>query len=354
MKKLIAVSVALVLVAGSAFADVTWGGEAQVGVRLAHGSNDDDSDVVGYLRSAGVGLSASATRETNVGTFGGFGELWGDLSDDSLDVTAVVWWEPISMLRIVAGNDVGWLNGIGRAGDNFNRNGVGVGDRWIPDAVGAGVGFMGGVGTGLAFNLTPMDMVNFGVALPYNFDEEEVGDIMQGFRAMLRVNLDVGRIGFGYVGSADDGDNGTIFASFHSSTLVDGLAMNLGVGFALVEDDQRLNVSAGVGWGAAEQFGVGFRAAAQIGLGDVDTVRMGFEAIPRFNITPDVGFVLPVGVGVDMIGDDDAVIRFVVDPYVRVNLGNPSFWAGVQIWGNNAGDDMTVNWAVPIGMRINF
>jgi len=366
MKKLIAVLAALALIVGSAFADSSWGGRVDIGAHLAAGDNQDGTDVVGHLRSSVLELELSGTRATDFGTFGGLLVVeWGA----PFGTTTSFWtggratWQPMDMLWIGMGNvGMARLNNISRAGDNFHRGGAGL-DRDIPGALGLHGAFFGGLGTGIILDLSPTSLVDIGVGLPYNWATDvEVSNIFERIHARARLNLDFGRIGIGYRGSAADGNNGIITATFHSATLVPGLALNLGVGFNMVEDAEVLNIGFGVGWGANEQFGVGFRGAVALAIGDNanlgggagNGVRMSFQAIPRFLVMPGVSVQLPLGVGVDMPDAGDTIIRFQVDPYVRVNLGRPAFLAGVNIDGNNDGGDMTVNWGVPIGMIFSF
>jgi len=370
MKKLIAVSVVLALVVGSAFAEWTWNARVDIGAVLAQGDDDDDSEITGQLRSPLVRFWTTGSRETNVGTFGGMVLLDRNaLNAGEVRAFGEAWWRPIDMLWLGLGNDLGRLDNIARGGDGFHRDLAGVGGGWIPNfapSLGGDEGFIGvdrafyrGMSTGFIADVNVMDMVDFGIGLPYGTTANEVADIMQGINARVRVNLDgIGRIGFAYAGSAADDNNGTIFASFHSGDLVPGLALNFGVGFYLLEDAEELAIGFGVGWGAAEQFGVGFRGSVGIGIGDYAAwdLRMAFQAVPRFNVTPDVSVLLPVGFALNMHDDaDDPLIGWRVNPYIRVNLGWPAFAFGFDIWGSSWGsDNSALNWAVPIGMRVQF
>jgi len=261
MKKFIAISAALALVAGSAFAvDVTWGGEVTMGVHLLQGGNDygatafDDpapgdtdpafpsrsSNLIGRGMNSGGNINVTAVADTDIGRFQAWSRLnmGGDFDvhngwrrvNPSID--AHIWWRPIDMFRMGIGNELGGLTGgIGVTGPQ-RVTGAGVTGRvddGLGDALYQGRAFLGGFGNGLIFEVTP-DLgdigLNIAIGLPYHRadasnavnppdldlsaldpddglpttgDVQLVGNIFRGVFARVWVDLDgIGRIGFGY------------------------------------------------------------------------------------------------------------------------------------------------------------
>jgi len=247
MKKFIAISAALALAAGSAFAvDVTWSGEFNVGVNLLQGGNDfgdtgrEDLDRVGtppvggypyFMENLLVGRGTEASgnirvdfaTDTDFGRFAGMGRIvaggpgqgGGDWRRSALRFDGHVWWRPIDMLRVGLGSDLGFTGGMGETGPH-RAGGAGVniglgGSSPAPGALdgplGWGRAFIGDAPHGLVFELTPMDMLNVVVSLPYQVQDadaaREIGDIFRGVYARAFVDLDgIGRIGFGYAGGS--------------------------------------------------------------------------------------------------------------------------------------------------------
>ena len=443
MKKLIAVSVALALVAGSAFAELRISGDVEIGVNLVQGGNEygmtgdgDESDVVGRGTFARGRIRADFTTDAAIGTFGAMARLdgrfheWGD-GDRYTRLDAHVWWRPVDMFRLGIGRDIGFLTG-GMGLIPFHRGGAHV-DLVVGDSQRGGSAvhherpFIGDLGNGLAFEFLPMgDMLNIAVGLEYDWihynqsgTAPEVADIFRGVFARAFVNLDgIGRIGFGYVGGSavqgvvatwsenDDPTNivttlpggavvgsgsgewtvvtvgvteftdpGALYAYFRSNELVDGLDVHFGLRFGMAtstggESDNNAELALGLGVNFdvdPDLFGVRFRTTVALGIGDGwrtsnQATRMSFELLPYFFITPDVLFNFYAGIGLDMPHGDvenvDPRVWWAINPYLSINVGAPRFLVGFQVYGNNGSDpareNAQMNWAIPIGMVVNF
>ena len=418
MKKLIAVSIALALVAGSAFAELRISGDVEVGINLVQGNDVDDWDPVGFGPFARGRLRLDGEVDTAMGTFGAMLRFDGRLHEwpdrqPRTDFNA--WWMPMEMLWVGMGNAMGALGGLGRQG--FLRAGETVG--WLnvnrAGAVYHNTAFSDDFGQGLAVDLRLLDdTVRIGVGLPYRWGGRgSAVDGMAGalpgantvesifsslfFRAYM--DLDgIGRLGVAFDGMgrryrgfdslSDDGVDplhavdGDIFAFFNSTELVDGLGLDFSLRFGLgrvgeYRDDDgvlqdtaawnQLAIGAGVNFDLDDQFGVRFRATAAFHLLDSDfeddaETHLSFEILPHFMITPDVMFGLYAGLGFAMLAADDADmnLQWAVNPHLRINMGAPSFVFGFHAWGNNNGNsfdndqDGMMGWSIPVALIFNF
>jgi len=399
MKKFIAISAALALVAGSAFADVTWSGVVETTVVVVQGDDDDDSHLTGVRPGGLARLQASVTRENSIGLFGAMARV-GAAPGAGANADGHIWWEPVDMFRLGMGTAMGgFVDTIGRQG--FNRGGTPgtVVSLASEGAIGYGRPFMGNDGAGFSARLRPMgDMLHIGVHLPYPTADRRTYQIFAGtgtsagMRVGVHADLDFGRIGFGYAANLagttfdwwdEDEDEfvefglrdaHSIFAMFRSTTLVDGLGLDFGVRFGFggedpfSEDDDdesfsfsHLDLGVGVNFAVTDTIDIRFRGTFGLALGDLSDIigpRMGFELEPSILVTPDVRFSLNAGVGIDLPGsefdDEDPLVYFMVNPYVRVNLSGPAFGVGFHVRGTNDGDNTTIRWGVPIGMVFSF
>jgi len=388
MKKLIAVLVALALAAGSAFAEASWGGEVQAGVTLVR--DHDEDNLMGGPRVFGdLLLSAFGSVDTGIGRFGVLAEVWQGFMDGN------VWWEPAGeAFRVGAGtvlNLSGFTSGIGRQG--FHRAGV------PGTAIGLG-GWSGGVGgaihhdrpflgddgqAGISVRVLPAgDLLRVWAHAPYPTSAARAYRIFAGtedsggIRGSLRVDLDVGRIGFGYAaraampgtdipavvtgGDAYDElrDEHSFFGFFHTG-LIANLGLDVGVRFGLnTEDDSDNHLDAGVGvnFGLNDDIDIRFRGTFGMILGDGSDwmgPQLGFEVMPSITFG-DMRFSFNAGLGIDLPGSetDETAVHFIVNPYLRVNLGSPTFGVGFHLRGRNFDGETDIAWGIPIGFAFSF
>jgi len=389
MKKLIAVSVALALVAGSAFAEITWSGLVETSVTLVR--DFDEDNLMGIRPGGAVRLQAAGTREGAIGTFGMLARVQAAPAAGGT-MNGHVWWEPAGpIFRFGIGTELGgFVDTIGRQGYFRAVPGIymhlGGWSGTVGGAIHHNRAFMGNDGAGLSARLLPMgDMLQIGVHVPYPTAATRTYRIFagtaasNGIRGSVRVDLDVGRIGFGYAAySALDGtdfpagvlgtaavpahrDEHNFFGFFHTG-MVAGLGLDVGVRFGLnTEDDtdNRLDAGVGVNFGLNDDVDIRFRGSFGMILGDGSDwfgPQIGIEVMPSITFG-DMRFCFNAGLGIDLPGSEtnrDPVIHFIVNPQLRVNLGAPSFGVGFQLRGRSYDGETDIAWGIPIGFAFSF
>jgi len=158
MKKLVAISVLFALLTGAAFAEVTFSGGLATGIRVMFGEGYSSPNAIPFI-PAHIGNANSPLQLDLNGAFkhssdkaGGNFQIRarGNTGGLQTDRNAWLWYQPMDMLRISVGIlEVGSYNTPSRADA---RNNVGR-------------------GTGIHFDLTPMDGLSFGLTInPNNAD----------------------------------------------------------------------------------------------------------------------------------------------------------------------------------------
>lgn len=365
MKKLIAVSAVLALVAGSAFAEINVTGSVQAYTNLIQGDNDDDSDIQTSGDNHLVRLQASGEQETGVGTFGGWlriqpGGMWG-----------YTWWAPNDMIRLTLGEfpDSWWgRDGIARWGFYAMAQDILEPGYMWSDAFQGGAGydlsFYGGFSRGLLLDITPMDMLEVRIGLRTLVPPRDTGDVFGDLVFQLGLNLDFGTIALTYDGAGLAGwalpwgrggdTNGSIWA-YAGITAIDGIGIDFGVGFHLL-DDPIISVGLAADVGISPEFALRARLQATIDTIEAAPFGLMFELLPSFTFAPGMtGFL---GAGLDLLIPDegDASLGFYVFPYVRIgSTWGPSFYAGFELRSRSVGGaDAAMTWRVPIGLYHNF
>ena len=103
MKKLIVFSVVFALVAGAAFAEVSFGGTVFGKVDVVGGSSVKDSDITA---GGGMGrINVDASAESEDGTFGGWMRFRAGGYGAGASGWGLAWWKPIEMVKFQIGNN---------------------------------------------------------------------------------------------------------------------------------------------------------------------------------------------------------------------------------------------------------
>lgn len=362
MKKLFAILVALTLVAGVSFAQVS--GSVGSWTSLAGGGDD----IVGGIGidSARIALSG----ESDDGAFGG--QVRVDFQGGSRDanasdnVRANAWWKPIDQLKIIIGQPGDGIWGKdGVTGWGFTGPAKQVTFDWPIDYMGHADGsgtfnsaFFGGTGgdsNQLHFEITPMDILGINIALPYS-KGPLVEDIFAGMIAQVDVNLDFGNIALSYAGDASDATNGTMYL-FVGLGIIPNVDLHVSGRFTIPgdEEDQQIGIGAGANITINDAFAVKVRVNANVGGKPDGKMDLVFDVLPSYAISDSFEIFFNLGLRMDKADEDaDAIIEYVVNPYIRIGSHwGPAFRAGFRLVGSTA-DDFDMKWSIPIGISFNF
>ena len=273
MKKLISISVMLVLLTGAVFAQPTIGGQLTIRAIPLAGNSIEETRANSWMTTEGVALQ---NGHMNVGfgdaDAGGTIRFWHvNNAGNSLDWTpaafAFAWWKPIDMLRLQIGQNpdgnfgaqqlTGWgWNAVAQstvAVDQDNRlNVFGASDGNAVFATFLGrrsPGWYGGFnGRGATLTLTPMDDLTLAAAVPYGSGSAPAEQTYKRSHLTAIYNIpDLGRLQIAYVGGVgqkrDQGtagnwwdaplvDPATVYAAF-MLTAIQGLRIEVGTNYTM-------------------------------------------------------------------------------------------------------------------------
>jgi len=389
LKKCIVIMVMFALVAGAAFAQITFGGQLQEGMTLFSGNNVKDADV----NMGGTYNSTYHEAKYSVvfgdGTAGGRlvlygkGGFWGWMQ-----------WRPSQYFRVKIGSDgdgdsviggfaqiVGWgftgeaKNSVAAVNDydgslpmKYRHAGLNYG------------GFDGDAAFNLGFSVFPIDMltINF---LFRDFDKAaEVTDRLSKIQISASYKIEeVGTIRFAAVGLgglakpydadtktgiAKDGDPiGKLHLAFHSSELVQGLGFEVGAQFDLphlnVETFDPITFGAGLNLTMTDPFNFKFRGGVSLGGKkdgeDLDTTGFSIGILPSYKL-PKLTIFFHAGMGMEIKKDseDEPNYGWFINPYIWVPMGGMRMWVGIQIIDAHAAQEGQINWNIPFGFNFYF
>jgi len=373
MKKLIAfLVVSMFLVTGAFAADI--GATAFGYVDLIKGSSSDaDDEIRGGGAWGRARLSGSAQNDD--GTFGGSVRFnaggWGVTPS----AWGWAWWKPLDMLKFQVGiNPDGEFGLDGLAGWGFHAGAPDAGQATSANQNLWGDGYTDGVflrnafyggytSNGMIVSLTPLDLLEINVGVPIiAMAGEKAGDIYGSSHIQAKLNLaGIGTFGATFAGDAN-GNNGLfVFAGLN---LIDALGIDIGFGYHM-EDDNGGQPPMAIGVGAqfdAGAFGVKARGHFEFGSNSkwTGTVKDGdsamyFEVMPFFGLNNSLRIFVPFGIGMHMPDKGDNATAWHLAPYLQYNATSwGTLFAGVRLESPMATKDSFINWAVPIGIVVNF
>jgi hypothetical protein len=370
IKKLIAISVVFALVAGAAFA-VDLGGTVIAGVKVVSkdaGSINSGGTLVpagdmGLFTGGSIGrlrLEGSGEAEIGIGTIGGwlrfdpFGGV--DLGIGGANfVSGKAWWQPIEQLRIQLGHNADGefdTSHIGRYGFYAQANELGLVNsdgNWGGTSFDTGV-FGGYSGFNFALIITPMDGLSINVALPWNktagVDTQPAATFKQAF-FQANYNADFGAVHVTYQGVNDGRVNGKIWGSVYLGSLVEGLGLELGVGFvahaANPSYKDPLSIALAAKYDVSEQFGVKLRTIFAITDDSNNKIQMRVDLLPYYAINENVTAYFDAGIYLPAKKN----MIWHINPYVRIGSEwGPGFYVGFAL--NNGSTDESPGYAAPI------
>jgi hypothetical protein len=386
LKKCVVIMVLFALVTGSAFAQMTLGGQLQEGITLLSGTNVNDDDVMmgaGYKSDDGPYHEAKLSVLFGDGTAGGRlvmnakGSFWGWMQ-----------WRPNQFFRVKIGTDgdgeggfpqiVGWgftgeaknsvaaVNDWGGGGNamSFRNAGINYG------------AFDGASSFNLGLFLYPTDLINVtflvrGITDNTDNTGGEISSKLAKAEIFSSFKLEeIGTIRFAAVGDggfAKDADDGTklahFFLAFYSNEIVQGLAFEVGgrYGLPYLNTDQQEAISVALGVNLTSTDPFNFKLRTNINFGekgkdgkDTETVQWGIGILPSYKL-PKMTIFFHAGVGLEVKKDaDEPTYDWFINPYIWVPMGGMRMWVGVQILDQHVVQDGQFKWNIPFGFNFYF
>jgi len=385
LKKCIAFAVVFAVVAGVAFAQITFGGQLQEGMDLFTGTNvkDDDVNMGGNYHSDGPYHAAQFSVLFGDGVAGG--RLVWVLSKQAM--WGWMQWRPNQFFRVKIGSDfdgeggfaqiVGWgftgeaKNSVAAVND-YAGGGLAMSYRNYGLNYGAYDGY---VDSNKMFHLMlsffPHDLVSINVLSRDMHEATEISERLAALQIYSTIKLEeVGMIRFAAVGNGglakdqpDGADIGSLHLAFYSNELAQGLAFEVGGKFNLPhlntpDTFSAINVGFGVNLTATDPFNLKIRAGSMFG-GQKDgeaLEKVGFSVglLPSYKL-PKMTIFLHAGFGLEQEDKDaDAAYDWFINPYVWVPMGGMRMWVGLQILDQHAIQDGRLKWCIPFGFNFYF
>jgi len=388
------------LVAGAAFAQITFGGQLQEGFDLFSGTNvksvvnEDTKEEAVDVNMGGHYHGEGPYHEAK------FSVLFGDATAGGRLVwmldEQVMWgwmqWRPSQFFRVKIGSDYDGEGGFpqiiswGFTGEAKNSvaavNDYSGGLYMQYRNSGLNYGAFDGYPSSdkmfhLQFSLYPIDglQVNFlfrDIDKPAELTEklslmqiytsyklEEIGTIRfaaEGKGGFAR-HVDSG-------GSSKDGDQRAVLhLAFYSNEIVQGLAFELGGQYDVKHRNtdafNAIRVGGGINLTATDPFNLKIRFGTMFGGQDADgeaLEKTGFSVgiLPSYKL-PKMTIFFHAGLGIEKEDNDsDSVYSWFINPYVWVPMGGMRMWVGLQIIDQHEIQDGQFKWVIPCGFNFYF
>ena len=372
MKKLIAISVMIALIAGAAFADTSMSGNVEARLNLFMGEFGDHGEAYdgGYPKPVTQGSIASGqfklSGASDDGSMGGaFRFRYHYVADESFRWSqAFIWWKPFDQIRIWMGVDDDGMFETGQLTSWAFHQGtesylvVHNWDFWrnifpgLWDTFGVALSFY--LVPGLDLNLVIPIGQSSGWPRHHNGAVTRAMKIEEMYPGCLQLSggfaiPDVGKILFAWMGSETswfDEDNakfGKIGASFYSGSIVDGLQFQLGASTNISKSaddggaDEPISVGAAVHYGAGD-FGVKFRIGSDIQTKEEGGMFLTFNIMPTYNVAGIGKICFDFGMSMNKADNDaDMENGFWINPYLKAPLSGGYFQIGLMVLSNIGG-----------------
>jgi hypothetical protein len=389
LKKCIVIMVMFALVAGVAFAQITFGGQLQEGMDLFSGTNVTDDKVImgGHYHPEGPYHEAKFSVLFGDGTAGGR-LVW--MLDEQ-----VMWgwmqWRPSQYFRVKIGSDYDGEGGfpqiIGWGFTGEAKNSVAA----VNDYSGGGLpmsyrnsglnygGFDGYPSSDkmvhLQLSVFPIDMLQINLLFRDIDLQKEVAERLATLQLYASYKIEeIGTVRFAAVGggglwedSANGTSIGTLHLAFYSNEIVQGLAFELGGQYSLPKKSadgfdggfDAIRIGGGINMTLTDPFNFKLRFGTMFGGqkadgSDIEKFGMSVGLLPSYKL-PKMTIFLHVGFGLEQeTKDDDAVYEWFINPYIWVPMGGMRMWVGLQIQDQHSLNDGQFKWAIPFGFNFYF
>ena len=351
MKKLIAISVMIALVAGAAFA-VDLSGNVITSATLMAGDTDGSDLTTGehYNR-----IRLEGSGETDDGQFGGWLRFDGRHWSGSVFTEGYGFWKPIPEFKLIVGQfSDGYWGKTGYSDWMFYQTATDTsvadgGDNvWGGSIYGFGINmrsaFYNGFGDfGFSMEIKPADVFGINIAVPVggNLDDDFL-------KLHAQVNFligDIGNASLVYRGNGKD-EGGTIFAYFGAAGLGDICDLDFSVGVPVKKDeDIPINIGLGTKFSISDEFALKLRFMVHI----ADPFGVIADIMPYYAFNDGFRGYLSIGFG--ML---DEQIGLNVNPYIEIGQEwGMKFLAGVRFFCDDL-DGGIFKFSVPIAFHLGF
>jgi hypothetical protein len=379
MKKLIAISVMIALIAGAVFAETSVSGNVEARINLfsatlgsyemelADGSTFDPYDGSYPKPTIGGGsIAASAIKLAGTADDGSAGGVlrvrYHYISSESFRWSqAFIWWKPVDQMRFWLGVDDDGMFGTGQLTDWAFHQGsesylvVHNWDWWreiFPgnwDTFGAALSFF--LMPGLDLNLVIPTGQPTGWPRHQNKHNDRYitfQELPGNFQLTSGYGIEgIGKVYLAWIGSGQDYlDEPTTFGriglSFFSSSLVEGLQFQVGGSTVLSKSaddggaDEPIWAGAAVHFNAGD-FGLKFRIGTKLQTSEAGGMFITGNVMPTYNTS--VGNVcLDIGFSMNKANNDaDSETGFWINPYLKKGIPGGYFQVGLMVLSNISG-----------------
>jgi len=340
------------------------------GVNVITANSDGDVKADG-----GMGrLRIDGSGEVADGKFGGYVRL--DTSAPGVGGNAIysegyAWWKPIDQLKLIIGqHGDGFFEQNGNScwgfyqhatdtiatfgGDNSWGGGPGGPSVWpLRMRAAFAHGYDAG---GVAIAITPVDMVEINIGLPFFGGSGELVDVFKSAYAQVALNMSFGTIAFTFIGDPTI-EQSTIYG-FFALKAIDNLQIDFGLGTDFVSSGYKnnpLSIGLAVKY-APGSWGIKFRSLFQIPTMEGQSFGMLFDFLPYFVINDSFRVYISGGIAIGSVDDISAGASWHVNPYIEVGEEwGPKFLAGIKVFqkGDLRGGAPVV-FSVPIALLVSF
>jgi hypothetical protein len=370
MKKLIAISVMLALVAGAAFAETSISAVVETRMNLLQSGNE--VSIGGAAVDVGRFVFSGGNEE---GTFSGL-LRYGDGAVGN-PYMAYIWWRPVHQIGIFMGTQGDGIFETVKIGSwSFSQgghNGVTIENyHWHGSTFGRS--FWTGDG-GLAIEILPTDGLAIRFGIPHSVAWVGTGaadQMLRRYFAQVVYEADFGQLAF-TSGGGKWNDDMHHSLSFYNGSFVEGLQFELGFGYQTKRvwagdkfgdpDYNIIFIGAAAAYDVSDLLTIKFRAKVDMPDKDYgnDDLRFTIDILPIY----DLGFgslrCLIRVVSGRAISDQGSEaygttgeISFVVNPYIVIPTGAGRVSAGFMFQDKNYVGATEAAWSIPVSFSLNL
>jgi len=404
--------------------ELIWAGGSQISARIQADAVTADGTFGGSVR-----LGSRVWNDRFSVEIGGVPESFG-VPGGIVQGWTWVWWQPLDVFRIQLNNNPdGHYGAEGITGWGFhalpNELGISVENYFFVSTAQFGAapfvdgGLFNRSQAGALLSVFPVPGLDIHIGVPFigmALNSDPIADrsaeiVYKNTNAQVSYSLDgIGRFALSFVGTHKDVNDMSLsprLFGYFGLTMIENLSLDFGLGYTLpwkvdadkstIDIQEQYNAPFAIGLGAkfdAGIVGINARAMGLFGgkyrVGDnkdndvKDPVTFAIDVLPYFNISDNFTAFLGGGITVSTPDNPNEVdnwksaVWWNVNPYVAINSGGATFYAGIRVWADGGGsyglggdpdlrvmgtafpptydtrNNKIVNWSVPVGINFYF